>query len=194
MIHPRELTSNERDRLVHLLTEEPASVIEYFPDPESQRLNSPNTLLTAVNQKSREFELWSTDDDSDLKCEGIFATMGEALVAERELSARVLHDADEWLTTQMDEEWANRSPCHIKWEYPLSFSDNTDFPDGWELSSWEEVLDFFQRIRPHVFEPEEPGCAYQWNLEDACGREWAPIRSHRGEIRLEEPETQRDNT
>jgi hypothetical protein len=111
------------------------------------------------------------------------------LAAEKELVTEALNQANAWLMAQMDAEWAARPVCQIRWSYPLRFKDNTDYPDGLELSSWADVLDFFQRVRHHVFEKEDPGSTYSCELKDASGRDCCPVRSHRGVIRLEEPET-----
>ena len=173
--------------IMQLLAEEPVSVTQYFADPESQRLNSPDTLQTAVYRKGGGYQLWSQDSCGGLECHGVYPSMEQALAAEKELLTEALNQANDWLMAQMDAEWAARPVCQVRWSYPLSFKDNTDFPGGWEISSWADVLDFFQRVRPSVFEDEEPGSIYHWELKDARGRYCCPVRSHRGEIRLEEP-------
>lgn len=182
------ITTQDHDRIMHLLAAEPVSVTEYFADPESQRSNSPDTLQTAVFRKCGEYQLWSQDSCAGLECHGVYPSLDQALKVEKELVTEAISQANDWLMAQMDEEWAARPVCQIKWNYPLLFKDNTDYPAGWELSSWADVLDFFQRVRHQVFEKEEPGGRYSWELKDACGRDCCPVLSHRGAIRLEEPE------
>jgi hypothetical protein len=179
------LSTQDRDRIMHLLAAEPVSVEEYFADPESQRWNHPETLQTAVFRNRGEYQLWSQDSCGGLECHGVYPSMNQALAAEKELVTETLKQANDWLMAQLDEEWAARPVCQTRWTYPLTFKDNTDYPDGWKLYFWPEVLDFFQRIRHQVFEKEDPGSIYSWELRDAGGRYCCPVRSHRGDIRLE---------
>ena len=160
----KNLTTQDHDRIMHLLAEEPVSVTEYFSDPESLRLNSPDTLQTAVYPKSGGYQLWSKDSFGGLDCHGVYPSMEQALVAEKALVTEGLNQANDWLMAQLDDELAGRSTCNISWEYPLCFKDNTDYPDGCDLASWPDVLDFFQRVRHHVFEKEDPGSIYSWEL------------------------------
>jgi hypothetical protein len=182
------LTTQDHDRIMHLLAAEPVSVNEYFADPESQRWDNPDTLQTALYPKGGGYQLWSQDSRGGLECHGVYPSKDQALAAEKELVTEALNQANAWLMAQMDAEWAARPVCQISWSYPLRFKDNTDYPGGLELSSWADVLDFFHRVRFHVFEKEDPGSIYSWELKDARGRNCCPVRSHRGDIRLEEPE------
>ena len=182
------LTSKQRNRIMHLLATAPTSINEYFTDLESERLGEPDTFETVVLKRANRFEIWSTESGTNLEFHGVFISMKKAKEAEKVFVSEVMEEARQCISDLHAEAWAARPGSRVSWEYPMRFRDNTDFQHGSELNSEAEVLDFFQRVRFHIFEEEAPGSIYTWDLQDASGQDCCPVRSHSGGIRLESPE------
>ena len=66
---------------------------------------------------------------------------------------------------------------------PFTFSDNTDYQNGWELATIADVLWFFGR-KPRLLDDPEPGSIYTCGLVDAHGVACWPKRGPRGGVSL----------
>ena len=66
---------------------------------------------------------------------------------------------------------------------PFTFRDNTDFHNGWELASLDEVKAFFAQ-REWLLDQESWGNAYRPNLTDANGQGLWVIRGLRGGLQV----------
>lgn len=179
------LTTQDRDRLVHLLATAPITLYEYYRDPESERSLDVSALRTAILDRNGGFEVWREDSCEGMSFDGTYPTIKEARAAESEAARRAVNAINAHMEKELDKEWKNRPACPVKWKFPMVFTDATDYEHGWPLHSKEQVLDFLANQRACIFEPDEPGSIYWWSLRDANGVGCHPVRSHRGEIRLE---------
>lgn len=183
------LTSRQRDRLMDLLTNA-ITEFDYHPDLDAERCRQTNTFRSAILHRNGQHEVWFLDTAAGLTYEGAFSTRADALKAEAMGVRLVLTAIKCYLDAQRDEEWRNRPACQVEWAYPMTFTDVSDYKDGWTLLDEEELFQFLKRWRPCIFERLEAGSPYWWSLVDANGVECVPVRNHRGVIRLEEPEAE----
>ncbi len=189
MHHVPDLTPRQRNRLIDLLASSPTE-FDYYPDLQAERIRHASTFRTAILRRNGRHEVWVHDSGAGMFCEGTFSSRSDALEAESMVIRHVLVVIDSYLDSQRDEEWRDRPACNVDWAYPMTFTDASDYIHGWTLLDEEELFAFLDRWRSCIFEPLEPGSLYWWSLVDANGLECVPVRSHRGEIRLEEPEAQ----
>lgn len=180
------LTSSERAKILGLLERAPVTELSYHASLHDERVGNENTLRTAIVKRGGRFEVWFDDTTLDPTYEGAFSTVAAAQEAEQKLVNMAMGQIISFLDAERDEEWTKRPLCPVKWKYPMVFTDATDYRYGWDLQDKADLLDFLISFRAHIFEPDEPGSLYWWSLQDANGIHCRPVRSHRGEIRLEE--------
>lgn len=177
------LSDDETKAITEAIQDE-GEQIEYFYTPADEELGQASTAYFGVVERNGEFHVFAISTDSDLTHEGAFPTHHQAHVHAEQRAKETLMDAEDWLATLKDEEWAARPVSSIKLEGPFRFRDNTDFRAGWPLEKESDVLAFFHS-QESLFTPESWGNAYECRLVDSNGVECWVLRSHRGELQLE---------
>lgn len=141
-------------------------------------------LSVVIHQADGRFQVWWKDSaNPGITLESIAGSMIDAKGDADQIESEFFEGAQRQDDEMQDAEWEARDIPTKEWEWPMTFSDATDYLGGWELQDEDDVIAFFERRR--LFDEDEAGNAYWWDLVDGNGDACRPVRTHRGEYHLE---------
>ncbi len=174
-----KLTPAREQAIIKMIQDDPVDSVLYDFTPEEER----ECTFGVIPERGR-FRVWALEDvDSSLAARGPFDTYELAVEQAHAWAKETAEAARDNLQSQKEEEWDSRPESQIKVTAPFTYRDNTDFPNGMEFDTEEEVFAFLDR--GHHFDEDQPASnMFQCSLVDDNGLEFWMKKGPRGEMRI----------
>lgn len=187
----RDLTHEEEQRIISEIVDDPDGHAIYYVSPEDEESDNSMNCYFKAFQRGAFWDVWcySEEDDYRLTYERCFRNLSDAIAFAQTRASETQEDADGMLEQRKNTEWEERPVSSMRLTGPFEFKDNTNFAEGWEMETEEDVFEFFRR-HEFLFEQEDARSLYSCSLTDADGIYCWVAQGPQGEMRLEANEDQ----